>query len=117
MCSSLKFFQYSQCVEKPEGCFVLHTDWKYSCLPKLYLSISETFASVICTEWQGKILFEVLTIIKTSSLNPEHLEEEKQNYSWALLHQFPSWSQLPSPNKAGQPNSPAVKSRGWIIWK
>lgn len=33
--------------KKREERFVLHTDWKYSCLPKWYLLISETFASVI----------------------------------------------------------------------
>lgn len=104
-------------LKKPEVCFVLHPDWNYSCLPKLCLLISETFTSVIWTVWQGKMLFEVLSIISTSSLNPEHLEEEKQNYSWALLHQLPSSNQLHSPKKAHQPNSPAVKSRGWIIWK
>lgn len=49
--------------KNPEECFVLHTDWNNSCLPELYLLISETFASVISRDWQRKNLFEVLTII------------------------------------------------------
>lgn len=78
--SQLQVFQ--TILEKKRGkSFVLHTDWKYSCLPKPYLLISETFASVIWTNLKGKFFAWSLHYNLNFITRSTHLDKEHQTKS------------------------------------